>query len=877
MNQDSPPKLLLRIFKWFCHPDLHVYVEGDLLEIYQERLLKSSKRKANRRFLVDILMLFRPSIIRPFEGLKNSNNNIMFKNHFKISVRNLRKHKGYALINILGLSIGLAVSFITTLYIFNETSYDKFHKDGDRIYRVTKSYFNGDKTVETVPFRSYLLDRMGEDISAIESTTAISPLGDKMIVVHDNKMYSERRVALADSNFFEFFSFKLLQGSQKSVLKDPNTVIIAESKALEYFEGESPIGKVISIKSAFQGQGLDATIVGVFEDMPQNSHFHYDFLISMSTSDLVSDRTGIRGLSLKYGYLKLNPEHVIEEVSELIPTIEKQYAPDFYAEYDMHLSPQPMLDIHLHSNMEREMQANGDIMQIYMFGAIALLTLLIGSFNYINLATAKAIEKAKEIGVRKTIGAYRYQLVAQFLTESVLTSFLALIAACILVSLTLPYFNAYSGKSLTMELTDYNVTATFILISLLVGLISGIYPAIILSRISPSKVLKGAAVSSKGSQILRKTLIVFQFGVSSMLIIITLVIHNQWDMMRNQQYSFKSEEIINIPVSSLKIRNNFTSIKEELLRDSNIKLVTGGRKDFISELRAFNGLTVPGHEGYLNIYNTSIDADFFEMYGKKVITGRNFIDYSSDSLMAIIVNESAAKLIGKTIEEILGLNIKVYDGYAPTVIGVVEDFQFQSLHGKVVPMYFQLVHTKEALRFLRVISVKVNSVHLSKTLTSIESVFKRFDEGAIFDYSFLDYDIQQAYEKEKRFAAIFTLVSVIAIIIACMGIFGLTTAITNQRRKELGVRKILGASVLRITVLINKDFIKLVVIASMVAFPFAYFAMDYWLQNFAYQVEVGISTFIIATLVSLGVAILGSGYWSMKAAFSNPVDSIKTD
>lgn len=877
MNQHSPPKLLLRFFKWFCHPDIHVYVEGDLLEIYEERLLTSSKRKANQRLLVDILMLFRPNMIRPFKKLKHSNNNIMFKNNLKIGVRNLRRHKGYAFINIFGLTIGLAVSFIAALYIFDETSYDKFHKDNDRIYRVTKSYFNGHKIVHTVPFRSYLLDRMREDISAIESTTTISPLGDKMIVVHADNKSTEKRVALADSHFFDFFSFKLLQGNPQSVLSDPNTVIIAKSKALEYFKGESPIGEAISIKNAFQGEGLDVTITGVFEDMPENSHFHYDFLISMSTSDLIGERMGIRGLSLKYGYLKLSREHTIEEVNEWIPTIEKKYAPSFYAEYDMHLRPQPLLDIHLRSNMEKEMEVNGDIMQVYMFGAIALLTLLIGSFNYVNLATARAVEKAKEIGVRKSIGAYRYQLIAQFLTESVLTSFLALIAACILVSLVLPYFNFLSGKNLTIELTNYIVSGTFIVISLFIGLISGIYPALILSRPSPSNVLKSASKTSKGSQVLRKTLIIFQFGVSSVLIIITLAVHNQWDMMSNQLYSFKPEEIINIPVSSLKLRNNFTSIKEELLKDSNIKLVTGGRKDFISELKAFNGLTIPGHEGYLNMYSTSIDGDFIEMYGAKIISGRNFIDHSSDSVGAIIVNESAAKLIDMNQEEILGLNIKVYDGYEPNVIGVIEDFQFQSLHGRVVPMYFQLVQSREALRYLKVISVKINTGQISETMTRMESVFKHYDEEAIFDYSFLDYDIQRAYEQEKRFASIFTLASAIAIIIACLGIFGLTTAITNQRRKELGVRKILGASALRIAILINEDFFKLVLLASLFAFPFAYIILDYWLQNFAYHVEVGISTFIIATLASLGVAILGSGYWSIKTAISNPVDSIKTD
>lgn len=797
----------------------------------------------------------------------------MFNNYIKIAFRNLKRHSGYAVINILGLSIGLTTSFIAALFVFDEASYDTFHEDGHRIYRITKSYFNGDKVVETVPFRSYLLSRMEENISAIQSTTSIKPLAGRQIVYLNDTGYKEDRLAFADANFFDFFSFELLQGEKKNALKGLYSVVISEQKAFEYFSDiASPIGKVITIKDAFDGVGFNAKITGIFKDMPENSHFHYDFLISMSTGKAENDRRGIYSFPMKYGYLKLYPSRTIKEVSDLIPAIEKQYAPSFYADYDMHLNPQPLLDIHLKSQKQKEMELNGDIHQVYIFIGVAFLILLIACFNYINLATARAVKKIEEVKLRRAIGANRNQLILQFLVEAMLIAFLALLIAGLLTTVVLPFFNAFSGKLLVLKPDNYQVIAFFVLLTFLVGLFSGIYPARFLS----GKNLEQTSTSTK-PELLRKGLIVFQFIISSALIVITIVVFDQWKMLSNRQYSFESEEIINVPVTSIKIRESYKVLKEELLRNSNIKTVTGCNKDFISELNSFNGLIIPGHEGYVDMYYASIDSDFFGLYGKKMISGRNFFDYSRDSLDAIIINEAAAKLIGLTPDEALGLTIKVYDGYSPKVIGVVQDFQFQSLHGGLVPMYYQLFQSKEVADHLKVISLNINTNNVNATLAEIESVFKKFDEKALIDYTFLDYDIQLAYNAEQQFSVIFTSITTVAILIACMGVFGITTANTNRRRKELGVRKVLGASILNILLLINKDYLKLIIIANLVGFPIAYMITKYWLQNFTYQIDISASTFILATGFSLLMAILGASFCSVRAATSNPVDSLKTE
>mgnify|MGYP000259133318 CR=1 FL=1 len=860
----------MSLFKWFCHPDLHPYIEGDLLELYQENLEKNGRRRANQKLLLDVLLLFRPNIIKPLKRWKYNNEIAMFKNYCKVGLRNLWKKKAYSAINILGLAIGLAVTCIMTLFVLDEISYDTFHKDGDRIYRVSKQYFNGDKIVETVPFRSYLLDRMAEEIPAIQSTTTLKPFQDNQLIHLGEAIFSEKKLAFADSNFFSFFTFPLLEGRSETVLQAPYTAVISKSKASEYFKGKSPLGETITIEGAYDKVGFDVKVTGVFEDMPQNSHFRFDFLISMKTGELENDKRGIYSFPMKYGYLKTHPSQDIAEVNELIPAIEKQYAPSFYADYDMHLSASPLFDIHLYSHKERELGRNGDMGQVYLFMAIALLILLIACFNYVNLTTAVATEKAKEIGVRKVAGASRKQLFLQFLTEAGLISYLALLIAIVLIKAILPYFNAFAGKALSIATNDIRMFSIFILLTFLVSIFSGLYPALILSKGQLKQLL-----SKGGPQTMRKALVILQFSISSILIIASLVIFSQWRMLSNQQYSFHPEQIINVPVNSLKIRDNYPLIKEELLRHAAIVGVAGSNKDFISELRAFNGLTVPGHEGYIDMYYAAIDADFFDLYNKKILKGRNFRDYTTDSLGAIILNESAVRLIGKKTDEALGLKIDVYEGYSPKVLGVVEDFQFQSLHGKVVPMYFQLLHTKEVIDQLKVITVKINSDKISSALKAIEAVIGRFDDEVAFDYSFLEKDIQLAYQREEQFSQLLGLLTIIGILIAGMGIFGITTAVTQQRQKEFGVRKVLGASTWNIALLINKGFVKLVILANVIGFPIAYIATKNWLQDFSTQVEVGPLSFFIALLASLGIAILGSSYWSIKAAVSNPVEAIK--
>jgi len=865
-------RILLKFFRWFCHPDLQASIEGDLMEIHEERVFSKGARHADILLLRDVLLLFRPSIIKPASGTYRMNNYGMFNNHVKVGLRNILKHKGYSVINIGSLAIGLTFSFLVVLFLIDEFSYDRFHKDGDRMYRITKSYFNGDKTVETVPFRSYLLDQMQSDISAIESTTSLKPFSQKQRVKIGESTYTEERLAFVDSHFFDFFSFQLLSGFESSVLAEPYTLVISKSKADKYFPGDSPIGKVISINGAFDEVGFEAKITGVFQDMPENSHFHFDFLISMVTGDLENDKRGIKSFAVKYGYLKLWSGRSIEEVEALIPEIEAQYAPPFFAAYDMHLKPQALFDIHLRSKMQEELDANGDILQVWIFSGVALLTLLIACFNYVNLATARASEKRKEISVRRAIGSSRKQLVAQFMIESILTAFLALFLAVGLVMLILPFFNAFSGKALELSPSQIQVIMIFILITILTGSLSGMYPAIDLSRKK-----KGNSFLEKPQFSLRKILMVLQFSISSILIVVSLVIYGQWHLISDQQFAFDSSEIVNIPVKSKKIRDDFKTLKSELLKFGDIKIVTGSNKTFISKLTSFNGLTISAKEGFIDMYYAAIDADFFELYEKKFVSGRGFIEYSTDSINGIVINESAARLIGKSPDEIIGLSIDVYDGYSPKVIGVVEDFQFQSLHAGVVPMYFQLFYTKEIVDHLEIISLKVNTNHLSETLGVIEQTLGEFDQNIDFEYSFLDRDIGLAYEKEEKFSKIFTLITGIAILIACMGVFGITTAITNQRKKEFGVRKVLGASFLNIGILINKDFVILIMIANLFAFPIAYFLMTNWLQTFSQQIEIGVRIFMLATITSLFIAMLGSVYWSVKAAISNPVDSLKNE
>lgn len=346
-----PPSFLLRFFRWFCHPDLHPYIEGDLIELYQERLEQKGRRRANLRCSLDVILLFRPSIIRPFKKRRFSNQLSMFRSNVKVGARNLRRHKVKTAINVTSLAIGLAATFIMTLFISDELSYDKFHEDGERIYRLSKSYFNGDKMVETVPFRTYLLDRMAEEIPAIESATTLKPFTDQQQMGIGDKVYLEKKVAFVDANFFGFFSFPLLEGNSQTVLTSPYTVVISQRKAQEYFKDKSPIGETITIEGAYDRIGFQARITGVFEDMPQNSHFQFDFLVSMKTGELENDRRGIYSFPIKYGYLKLHPSQRIAVVNELIPRIEEKYAPSFYADYDMHLSAQPLFDIHLNTTL----------------------------------------------------------------------------------------------------------------------------------------------------------------------------------------------------------------------------------------------------------------------------------------------------------------------------------------------------------------------------------------------------------------------------------------------------------------------------------------------------------------------------------------------
>ncbi len=874
MKNEKHPKPPFLVLKWFCRSEFYPAIEGDLIEVYALQLKKRGPFQAYLLLCKEVLLLLRKEVIKPVYSVETTANTIMLHHYLRLAIRNLRKQKSYSLVNLFGLSVALVIALLVSLYISHEFSYDNFHEDSNRIYRVTKSYFNGDKKVETVPFRSYLLEHIRDEITGVESTTTLKPFSGNQVIQHQDKTISESHITFVEDNFFDFFNFDLIQGNKKSVLSKPYTVVISSSQAQAVFPSQTAVGKEITIKEAFSGRQFVASVTGVFADMPENSHMHFDYLVSMATGEIENKKERIYSFPLKYGYLKLSPGVEIAAVAEQIPKIEEAYAPRFYATHDMHLHPQPLASIHLQSNMENELETNGDVRQVYLLVGIAGLILMIAFFNYINLTIANSSLREKEVGLRKSIGAFRKQLIGQFLTESFLNTTAALFVAIILTYFLLPNFNAFTGKTLALSGQQIETIALLAGIVLLAGLLSGFYPALILTKVKPATAMKSKGIG-KGGMIPRRLLVTLQMGVAVFLMIITVVVFKQWKMLQSSKFSFNTEDIINIPVSSLTLRDNYQVLKQELLQNADVLAITGSNKNFISPLTSFNGLTVPGHEDFVNIYRAVVDADFFSLYNKKFISGRNFVDHSTDSLNSIIINQSAAKLVGVGPEEIIGMKVKWGDDdYTSEIIGVVEDFQFQSMHSRIVPMHFQTFHSQRLADHLKVITIKLDSKNFASTLAQIESTFKKLDEKALFSFSILDYEIGEAYQKELRFGQIFMGATFFSLLLAALGIFGIAASSTSLRRKEISIRKVLGASFLRVLFSVNREFVVLALAANIFAWPLAYLLSEKWLSNFAYKVDISTAVFISTLGTSLTIAILTALFWTYRSAAANPTKAL---
>lgn len=784
------------------------------------------------------------------------------------------------MINIVGLGVGLATCMLIMLFVQHELSYDRFNKNADRIFRMTIAAKIGEKEIYAAA-PTPAGPALAADYPGIESFTRIVKQGS-FVVKHNLSQFKEERVAFVDSNFFDFFTISLLKGNPKTILNEPKTVVLTQSTAKKYFGKEDPVGKSLTIGT----QGL-FRITGVCADIPSNSHFHCDFFGSMGSIKL--DAKWLSSSDQTYFLIRKN--YSIDKLRAQNSQIIKKYVASeireiFNISYEEFMRRgdlidfrfQPLTDIHLHSNVENELEQNSDVRYVYIFSAIALFILLIACINFMNLSTAGSANRAKEVGVRKVLGSVQHQLIRQFLTESVSLTFLALIVACVLVVLVLPGFNELAGKQFDIS-SILNLKMILYIISgcLVVGLLSGSYPAFLLSAFKPIAMLKGNLQSGMKSGWLRNSLVTVQFVVSIGMIIATLVVYQQLQFIQNKKVGFDKEKVI-ILHDTYVLGNKAHSFKEELTKLSQISSVSlAGYVPAGASNRGADGFraaSAPEEATPFRLRTYNIDENYLPTLGIKLALGRSFSkSFSSDSA-AILVNETAVKQFGW--KDPIGQRITTVGNGSKgskrtyAVVGVTKDFHFESMHEQIAPlvMYFYGDHYQMALR--------ISTNDLSGFLKTLEKSWKAQTDSP-FSYSFLDERFNKMYESEKRIGKLFGIFASLGVIIACLGLFGLATFTTIQRTKEIGIRKVLGASVISIVALLSQEFIKIVLLAIVIATPAAWYGMDQWLKDFAYKIDIQWWIFALAGFLATGIALLTVSFQSIKTALMNPVKSLRSE
>lgn len=797
----------------------------------------------------------------------------MLKNYLIVAIRNLFRQRIYSLINILGLAIGLACSFLIILYIYHEISFDKFHDDYENIYRVAnKGEIAGD-FLNVAVSSSPMVPELIKNYPEIESGTRINEAGEIFLNYNDRKFYEENFL-YADSTFWDVFSFKMLNGDPSKALSKPYTMVLTESTAKKYFGEENPIGKVIELNGEQKYE-----VRGIVSDPPKNSHFTFNGLLSYITiyeqrgNNFDANRWG--SLSL-HSYVKVNPnidkQPFERKLSLLVYDKMKELMGESLDSSNIKIIPylQPLSSIHLHSNLMAEINDNNDITNIYIFGAIAIFILIIACINFMNLSTARSAKRAKEVGLRKVHGAVKKQLIFQFLSESVLISLISLVIAIVIVELVIPPFNQMLDVELNHQLfKQLPILLLFFSIAIITGIFAGSYPAFYLSAFQPIKVLKGHIDKLPSSFSVRNILVVLQFAVSIFLIISTIVIYNQIEFIRNKKLGFDKENIVVIPLRGEAMRGKFEYFKNEFKNVASVKSVSAA-----SSVPGFNlngsGFIPEGideTDPWL-VYNFGVDYNYADCFGLEMKKGRFFSKEFPTDTAAIIINETLFKRTGW--EDPIGKTFISGDDQEFKVIGVVNDFHFKSLEAVIEPLILFL--GTETQRFL---NIKMQSGNISENLKLIEYKWNSIESEFPFDYFFLDKRLERLYRSEQKMGTIFIYFTILAIFIACLGLFGLAAYIAQQKTKEIGIRKSLGASVNQLMFMLSKEFTKWVIISNIIAWPIAYYAMNYWLQNFAYTTKITIWIFLLSGLIALLIAIITVSYQSFKAAILNPSKSLK--
>ncbi len=867
-----------RFFRWYCHPDFYPDISGDLEELYL-RTSAQSPVKAEWKYLLQVVGLFRPSLLKPF--FKNSiiNSNGMLKNYFRISFRNLVKHKAYTFINVFGLATGLAAFLLIQQYVQFEKSYDRFHPDADQLYRLTT-----DQVVEGVvgtrdamsfnPSGKALLDEVPE-IEAYTTTYKFSEL----IFRKGEVLVTEEKVLGVDEHFLQLFGYKLLTGDAPSVLTEPNSLVLSQSKARYFFGDEDPVGQTIHLHSAFN---RDFKVTGVIADPPENTHYKFDVLMSISTIRDILERDAWSGFNY-YTYLKLDKNADIDNINELLPALSKKY---IGKETSLQFHLQPVTDIHLHSDFTFEPEIHGNARTVGFLSLISVFILIIAWVNYINLSTARAIDRAKEVGIRKVVGARRKQLVVQFMFDALLINLLGALLAWTLSEVTLPYFNNLVSK----EVLDHTWSSPSFLANIAlffaVGtLVSGIYPSLVLSGFSPVTVLKGKFRTSSKGTVLRKSLVIVQFTASLALIASTFVVYKQVNFMRSKDIGMSVDSVVgfrNPRFSNAEFEAGVQKrlqFVEDLKNHHTIKgaamlsnLPGGGSSDVSSNS---GGIRIVGKTERLEstTYIMQLDDEAAGVLGLQVLHGRNFSRQMATDTAAVIVNEAFLHRFGIAPSDSM-INEKVQFGRKPEndqypIIGIFKNANRSSLKNEVEPTVYFYNPT------LNYTIVKLDAAHYKAGLDYIHQSWGSFFPDAPLKYTFLDERYENLYQEDKRFGAVFGTFSILALIVAMLGLFGLSSFMAIQRTKEVGIRKVLGASISHIVSIFYKDFLVLLSVALVLGIPLIYFSMNQWLSSYAYRISFPWAVPVLSFAMVLLIALLTVGYHVYKVAAMNPAKTLK--
>ncbi len=871
---EQPPRLFLKFFRWFCRPRMLDYIEGDLLEVYKVRSAKLGKRKADLKFMMDVLLLFRPGIIKPTTIHKNLYNPVMIRNYFKVGYRNIAKNRGYSFINITGLALSITCAIFIFSFVKYNLSFDNFHENPDRIYRIVTELHR-----DVIAYRNNVPSPLGEffrnDYTYGEKVARVYTELNPLIILRNGdddltKFEEPGGIAFSETEFFDIFNFPLLHGDKEKVLTEPNTAIITEHIARKYFGDKDAIGETFWLQNK-----IPFTVTGILKDLPANTDIKSEIFVSYSTLKthdpfLASDTDGWGGIrdGMKC-YTLLRPNTSIAKVEEVLSAYVKIYRPT--SKNVHHYKLQPLADIHFNSNYGGAM-AKSNLMIVFVIGLFLIVTACV---NFINLATAQALKRSKEVGVRKVLGSLKTQLFWQFIFETGIITFAGIIIAAALSYTIFPFVNQFFGTQIPINIFSDGSLLFIVGLGIVVTFFAGSYPGLVLAGFQPVAALKGKlSRQAIGGFNTRRTLIVVQFAISQVLIIGMVVITNQMRYTQQSDLGFDKDAIVLVAMANGTTPEQSKTMKTEIQRIPGVEKLSLCFTAPSSEDDWGNSIRFENSSEEVN-FRTSIksaDADYISTFDLKLVAGRNI--QQADTVREMIINEAMVrKLELKSAEDALGKMITANGGsmHAP-IVGVVKDFHDKSFHEEISPVLIT-TYTNDYSNY----AIKLNLAEAKSTIAAIEKLWLQQHPDQIFKYQFVDESIARFYESEKTTLKLIQIFSFIAIIIGCLGLYGLVSFMVSQKTKEIGIRKVLGGTAAHIVWIFGQEFTRLIVVAFLIAAPIGWWFMNDWLQAFKFHTTIGLSTFMLAIGCSLMVAAVTVCYQVIRTAFANPVKSLRIE